>query len=137
MTDPEPQTEAPEPGAREPEDRALRRLLLFQFAVLSGLFALGFPGLFVIGGTPHLHPLYYPVVGIHLFFLWRLIRLDSRMLPWAVGFCLVVIVLPWAVWALRVFLDVPWYLSAPTLFVSFILFTLWRAFPRIDAPPAG
>ena len=136
MSSPESPTDVPDLSKPEPEDQALRRLMLFQFAVLSGLFALGLPGLFVVGKVDQLHSLYYPVVGIHLFFLWRLYRFDPAMLPWVQGFLLVVVVLPWCIWALGRFLGIDWYLSAPTLFVIFVLFTLWRAFPRIDAPPA-
>lgn len=101
-------TDAPETQHAGDETLAFKKLIYFQFFVLTGLVALALPGSLAIegGAISDLSLRFYgAALCTHLLFLWLLWRMEPRFRSHYLAVLAVVLVVPWTAWAAKRFFD--------------------------------
>lgn len=94
----------PSDSADRDETLALKRLLYFQFFILTGLLAFGLPGSLALQGAPiggFLSGLYGAALCMHAFFLWRLWVIEPRFRGHYLAVLTIVVAVPWIAWAAK------------------------------------
>ncbi len=102
-------SEAPPPERVDHDETlALKRLLYFQFFMLTGLLAFGLPGSLALEGAPigdFLTGIYGAALCMHAFFLWRLWVIEPRFRGYYLAVLAIVVLVPWIAWAAKRYAD--------------------------------